>query len=45
MPPANLIFNFGGEPAALDAAFLWAAASVLCGQIGQYLSPLRMNLI
>ena len=45
MPPANLIFNFGGELAALGAAFLWAVASVLYGQIGQYLSPLRMNLI
>jgi drug/metabolite transporter (DMT)-like permease len=47
MPPAenNLIVNFGGELAALGAAFLWAAASVLYGQIGQYLSPLRMNLI
>jgi len=45
MPPANLIFNFGGELAALGAAFLWAAASILYGQIGQYLSPLKMNLI
>ena len=45
MPPANLIFNFGGELAALGAAFLWAVASVLYGQIGQYLSPLRVNLI
>jgi len=45
MPPANLIFNFGGELAALSAAFLWAAASVLYGRIGQYLSPIKMNLI
>jgi drug/metabolite transporter (DMT)-like permease len=45
MPPANLIFNFGGELAALAAAFLWAAASVLYGRIGQYLTPLKMNLI
>ena len=40
-----MISNFGGELAALGAAFLWAAASVLYGRIGQYLSPLKMNLI
>jgi drug/metabolite transporter (DMT)-like permease len=38
------ILNFGGELAALSAAFLWALASVLYGRIGQYLSPLKMNL-
>jgi drug/metabolite transporter (DMT)-like permease len=36
---------FGGELAALSAAFLWALASVLYGRIGQYLSPLKMNLL
>jgi len=38
-------FSFGGEIAALSAAFLWALASVLYGRIGQYLSPLKMNLL
>jgi len=32
---SNLMSNFGGELAALGAAFLWAAASVLYGRIGQ----------
>ncbi len=31
--------------AALSAAFLWSLASVLYGRIGQYLSPLKMNLL
>ncbi len=44
-PGSNLSFKIGGELAALGAAFLWAAASVLYGRIGQYLSPLKMNLI
>lgn len=39
------ISHFGGELAALSAAFLWALASVLYGRIGQYLSPLKMNLL
>ena len=34
-----------GELAALSAAFLWALASVLYGRIGQYLAPLKMNLL
>ncbi|MEJ2170668.1 MAG: hypothetical protein P8X90_34680 [Desulfobacterales bacterium] len=34
-----------GEMAALSAAFLWALASVLYGRIGQYLAPLKMNLL
>ena len=41
----RLIFSFGGELAALSAAFLWALASVLYGRIGQFLSPLKMNLL
>ena len=41
----GLIFSFGGELAALSAAFLWALASVLYGRIGQFLSPLKMNLL
>jgi len=39
------ISNFYGELAALSAAFLWALASVLYGRIGQYLSPLKLNLL
>ena len=39
------IFSFGGELAALGAAFLWALASVLYGCIGQYLSPIKMNIL
>ena len=42
---SNLTYNFGGELAALGAAFLWAVATVLYGRIGQYLSPLKMNLL
>lgn len=40
-----MVNNFGGELAALGAAFLWASASVLYGRIGRYLSPLHMNLL
>jgi drug/metabolite transporter (DMT)-like permease len=42
---SNLTYHFGGELAALGAAFLWAAATVLYGRLGQYLSPLKMNLL
>jgi drug/metabolite transporter (DMT)-like permease len=41
----RFLFGFGGELAALSAAFLWALASVLYGRIGQFLSPLKMNLL
>jgi drug/metabolite transporter (DMT)-like permease len=41
----DLAGNFGGELAALGAAFLWASASVLYGRIGRYLSPPKMNLL
>ena len=41
----RMFLGFGGELAALSAAFLWALASVLYGRIGQYLSPLKMNLL
>lgn len=37
--------SYYGELAALSAAFLWALASVLYGGIGQYLAPLKMNLL
>jgi len=40
-----LIENYCGEIAALGAAFLWAAASVLYGRIGDYLSPPKLNLL
>ena len=33
-----------GELAALGAAFLWAAATMMFGQLGQFLSPLLLNL-
>ena len=35
----------GGEIAALAAAALWALATVCFGRIGQFLSPLKMNLL
>ena len=39
------VSHFYGELAALSAAFLWSVASVLYSRIGQYLSPLKMNLL
>lgn len=36
---------FVGEGAALLAAFLWAAATLLFGRLGQQLSPLVLNLV
>ncbi len=44
-PASNLMSDFGGELAALGAAFLWAAASVLYRRIGRYLSPSKLNFI
>lgn len=37
--------TFLGEGAALLAAFLWAAATLLFGRLGQRLSPLVLNLV
>jgi len=37
--------QFIGEFAALAAAFLWAAATLLFGKLGRQLSPLVLNLI
>jgi drug/metabolite transporter (DMT)-like permease len=34
-----------GETAALSAAILWAAATLMFGKLGQQLTPLRLNLI
>jgi len=36
---------FIGEIAALSAAFLWAAATLMFGRIGQQLSPIVLNLV
>ena len=44
-PGAAWLVRFGGETAALGAAFLWALASVCFRVIGQSLSPVRMNLV
>lgn len=48
----NLLANSGasngalvGEGAALLAAFLWAAASLMFGRMGRQLSPLVLNLV
>ena len=42
----GMIGNTGlaGELAALTAAFLWAAASLMFGRLGQQLSPVVLNL-
>ncbi|MGB3300902.1 MAG: DMT family transporter [Phormidesmis sp.] len=37
--------GFIGEIAALTAAFLWAAATLMFGQLGRQLSPLVLNLV
>ena len=36
--------NFGGELAALGAAFLWALSAVVYAQLGQRIPPLALNL-
>ncbi|HEY9763115.1 MAG TPA: DMT family transporter [Trichocoleus sp.] len=38
------ILAFQGEVAALAAAFLWAASTVLFGRLGKSLSPLVLNI-
>ncbi len=38
------ITNFGGELAALGAAFLWALSAVVYAQLGQKIPPLALNL-
>ena len=37
--------NFVGEAAALLAAFLWAAATLLFGRLGRSLQPLVLNVV
>jgi drug/metabolite transporter (DMT)-like permease len=36
---------FAGETAALTAAILWAAATLMFGKLGQQLTPLMLNLV
>ena len=38
------ITNFGGELAALGAAFLWAMSAVVYARLGQKIPPLALNL-
>ena len=38
------INNFGGELAALGAAFLWAMSAVVYARLGQKIPPLALNL-
>ena len=40
-----MIANFGGELAALTAAFLWAWATLIYSRVGKIIPPLEMNLI
>ncbi|MEM9087656.1 MAG: DMT family transporter [Cyanobacteria bacterium P01_F01_bin.53] len=37
--------SFKGEIAALTAAFLWAAATLMFGRLGRSLSPLVLNIV
>ena len=37
--------RFLGESAALAAAFLWAAATLMFGRLGRQLSPLLLNIV
>lgn len=37
--------TFAGEAAALTAAFLWAAATLMFGKMGRQLSPLVLNIV
>jgi drug/metabolite transporter (DMT)-like permease len=39
-----LTTNFGGELAALGAAFLWALSAVVYAQLGQKIPPIALNL-
>lgn len=39
------LVQYQGELAALSAAFLWASASVVYSLLGQYLSPLLLNIL
>ncbi|MEX0271718.1 DMT family transporter [Leptolyngbyaceae cyanobacterium UHCC 1019] len=40
-----MLANFRGEVAALSAALIWAAASVVYTGVGQQVSPLVLNLV
>ncbi|MEN8445980.1 MAG: EamA family transporter, partial [Cyanobacteria bacterium J06555_13] len=37
--------SFVGEGAALLAAFLWAAATLMFGRLGKSISPLVLNIV
>lgn len=39
------VLNLTGELAALGAAFLWAASSIVYSLLGQTISPLRLNCL
>lgn len=39
------VLNITGELAALGAAFLWAASSIVYSLLGQTISPLRLNCL
>jgi drug/metabolite transporter (DMT)-like permease len=41
----NFLSIFGGEAAALGAAFFWASASVLFARMGRTIRPMEMNLL
>ena len=40
-----MLADFRGEVAALGAAFIWAAASIVYTGVGRQLSPLVLNLV
>jgi len=42
---SNMFGAYLGEGAALLAAFLWAAATLMFGRIGKHLSPVVLNLV
>ena len=37
--------SFGGQVAALVAAWLWAVATVVYGRVGEHIAPLELNLV
>ena len=45
MAMADWLANFGGQIAALVAACLWAAATVVYDRVGQEIAPLELNLV
>ena len=45
MAMADWLGNFGGQIAALVAACLWAAATVVYDRLGEEIAPLELNLV